>query len=513
MRRDDWRYGFALFLAALTVYGLTTYGGVRSSDSEVVFRTCEALATEGSLGIAPLELDPGFGVAPGRSDQQYSVFGPLESLVCVPFYRFWDLTRLAPESVPPSHYIDGGFKLMLERQRSSTGPHRVRFVVSFLTVLVSAANVWIFFLLIRRSCGSPPIAAVLAGLFGFATLNWPYASTFFSEPLAMSLMLLSLLLLVGFDTGDTAAESEHDMASMGGFLAAGFLLGMSATAHLSTVLFAPFFLCYAAGLGASEGGFKTRLLRGAQFAVGYAVPLLLLGIYNLHRFGDLLETGRSVVPDAAARFGYGSWVAPWKGLAGLLISPGKGLLLFCPLVLLGLFAFPALLRRRRVLAVALSAAIGARILVIASRSDWHGGFGVGPRYMLLVVPLLLLPLGAWISERPSAGRLAALLTVGALAAIQQFYFVLGEIFSFYHSIWKFAEFHGRLELLEDIYFDWGFSPLLFLLGGQRGPWTLHGAGVSNTVLIVAFGAIVTASALLFYRFAGSETGQRRPAVD
>lgn len=500
-KREEWS-GVSLLVVALVVYGLTSYGGIRSPDSEVVFRTCEALATRGSLGVEPLEEDPGFGVAPGRDGQFYSVFGPLESLVCVAFYPLSRVSVLVPESVPPSHYAGAGIELMLAREQASTAAHRTRFVVSFLTSLISAASVWIFFLLSRRLYGSPGIAVVLAGLFGFATLHWPYSSTFFSEPLAMLMVLMSLLLVIDLESAGTSSRRR--------LVAAGLFLGSGAATHLSAILFIPFLLLYVVVAGRSSEAPTSAVRRGLLFAVGCAIPLLLLGFYNLIRFGVFLETGRGVISDAVARFGYGSWVAPWEGLIGLLVSPGKGLLFFCPLVILGLVALPALLRQQPILGWSLLAAVGARVLVIAARSDWHGGFGLGPRYLLLVLPLLVLPIGAWLREKPSATRLRVVLAVGVLAAVQQFYFVLGEVFSYYHGIWKFAEHEGRLELLRDIYFNWGFSPLVFLLKGQRGPWSLHGVSVSDSVLLAAFGVAAMVAAVLCYRWTLPRLGTREP---
>jgi hypothetical protein len=496
-------HGAALFVVALVVYGLTSYGGIRSPDSEVVFRTCEALATRGSLVVEPLEKDPGFGVAPGRDGRLYSVFGPLESLACATFYPFSRGPALAPEWVPPSHYAAEGIELMLDRKQTSSAVHRARFVVSFLTSVISAASVWVFFLLSRRLYESSVIAVILASLFGFATLQWPYSSTFFSEPLALLLMLLSLLLVIDLNSAGTSFRSRMVMA--------GLFLGLSATAHLSAVLFIPFFLFYAAMVGRSTDAPATVMRRGLPFAMGSAIPLLLLGVYNLVRFGSFLETGRGVVSDAVERFAYGSWIAPWEGLIGLLVSPGKGLLFFCPLVILGLVALPALFRQQRILGWTLVAVVGTRVLLIAARSDWHGGFGLGPRYLLLVVPLLLIPVGAWLQERPSATRLRVVLVAGVVAAVQQFYFVLGEIFSYYHGIWMFAEHEERLDLLQDIYFNWGFSPLVFLLKGQRGPWTLHGVEVSSSLLIVMFGFVTLVAAALCYRWALARLALKQPA--
>ena len=124
-------------------------------------------------------------------------------------------------------------------------------------------------------------------------------------------MLSSLLILVRRDAsvGEPAVSgpSRH-------MILAGVFLGLSAAAHLSAVLFAPFFLLYAV-VGPESGSVRrVGWWHGLQFAVGCAIPLVFLGLYNLYRFGSLFETGRGVIPDAVVKFGYGTWVAPWSGL-------------------------------------------------------------------------------------------------------------------------------------------------------------------------------------------------------
>ena len=53
MRRAD---KLILFFVCLLVYGATNYGGIRSPDAEVVFRTAESLESRRSFAVPrPLE--------------------------------------------------------------------------------------------------------------------------------------------------------------------------------------------------------------------------------------------------------------------------------------------------------------------------------------------------------------------------------------------------------------------------------------------------------------------------
>ncbi len=77
----------------------------------------------------------------------------------------------------------------------------------------------------------------------------------------------------------------------------------------------------------------------------------------------------------------------------LLFDPGRGLLVFAPIVLL---AIPALAHARRALspiAFRTMLAIPAVLFVVyASYPNWHGGWAVGPRYLTACLPFLVLPL-------------------------------------------------------------------------------------------------------------------------
>ncbi len=141
-----------LTLAALAFYTTLNYGGTRSPDSEVVFRTAESLVREGNFALtADLELWPGFGAPRGRDGRRYSLFGPGQTIAAAPlvgaarlanrtgWYRGWD-------GLPISHfYKDGILRVRAGARPAELEPHATRFLVSFLNPVVTAVVVLVFF--------------------------------------------------------------------------------------------------------------------------------------------------------------------------------------------------------------------------------------------------------------------------------------------------------------------------------------------------------------------------------
>ncbi|UCD57421.1 MAG: hypothetical protein JSV16_16730, partial [Candidatus Hydrogenedentota bacterium] len=223
-----------------------------------------------------------------------------------------------------------------------------------------------------------------------------------------------------------------------------------------------------------------------SFVSGFMLVCLLLGYYNFYRFGSFLETGRTVSLADRMIFRYGCFVPPWKGLYGLLLSPSKGILLFCPAIILGILSWRSFHSRHPVLSYTLAGAVLFRITFIASRSDWHGGFCLGPRYLLMLVPFLLIPVGFWLQEQLHGNKRTGvgLFIFGSLICIsQQIYFSIGEIFSYNHII-KWGCQQAGIPLFDDkqVYMSWSLSPLFHLLTFKRGPYLLQGIEATNMAL-------------------------------
>lgn len=476
-----------VFAVAAVLYTVTSYAGLRSPDEEVVFETCDALLHRHTFAVEGQSTWKGFGLAPGRDGRSYSIFGPLQPIACVPFLAAADLADrtgwFARVSPPRSHFIDGGSRAALTNAPiapESAEMHARRTLVAWaFNVLVTAAGVLAFLRLCLRLARNEVSALVVAGAYAVGSLSWPYSGTFFSEPLAI------LLLILSFD----ALLADRRVW-------AGAALGLATCAHVTAILFLPFWLVIACGAGTA----RARAIAGGAFLAGALAVLAPLGAFDAVRFGSIWETGRNVAPEG---FGYGVLQAPWRGLWGLLLSPGKGLLLFCPVVLLGLGGWRPLAARSaamRLTAVVQAAALVARWLFIATRSDWHGGFCLGPRYLLMVVPFLLWPAVAWLDDLVEGRRWRAF--AGALVflwacTLQQLYFVQGEIFSYLHLVSLRGAVEGHDVFVDDeIFLAARHSPLVGLLERFRGPFLLKSWSADNSTLWRA-GAIVLSIACWF----------------
>jgi hypothetical protein len=511
MSRSTIRCLVGLFASATIVYGVLSFGGIRFPDSEIVYLTAESLATTGTFAVQhDLAAWPDFGLATGRDGRRYSVFGPGEAVSAVPFV--WLGMALnetkwyerASDWVRLSVYADARSETdrVQGRRPPNLAPHAIRSVVSLHNVLVGALGVVVFFLLLRLLTQSDAAALWVSLLFAFGTLWMPYTGTFFSEPLATLLVLASLYFLVWNDvalhTGDVTPCCRCNA------LTSGLFLGIAVATHLTAILFAPFFFAYAIYPFFRKSRFGgTTLSAAIAWLVGLGLLLALLGYYNYTRFGNPLETGRWVDPALAKACIYGTFTAPWQGLYELPFGVGKGLLLFCPAVLLGVLLCKSGFRQYRFLTLMIFAAALFRIGFIASRSDWHGGFCLGPRYLVMIVPLLLVPLGPCVADWMAGGSRRALqwCAFGSiLCSIQAVYFCVGNILDYYFTL-KLKYVGGQCDIFKDnlIYTSWRMSPLPHLLDVKRCPALLRFVPADNFALFVFLAMLFAAVLAIVYR--------------
>jgi hypothetical protein len=458
--------GAALVAACWVLYWFSAYGGVRSPDCEVVFRTAESLALRGTWAVEPLEDWPQFGTAGGVDGRRYSKFGPLPSLVLVP--PVWIAAGVAEagwldrwDGLPLSHFAGGGWRHLAKGTRPGDArPHVLRFAAAWMNPLLAALGVLAFWRLARRLARDPSHALLAALLFAFATPAWAYAGTYFSEPLAILLSLLALdRLLAGGRWGAGAA---------------GLLAGAAGAAHITAFLSLPPLLYIVIRKERDgEADWRGALKAAGRLLGGAAAWIAALGAFNAMRFGSPFVGGRTTT----AEHFFWPWSARfWADLQGLLLSGGKGLLWYGPVLVAALVVWPAFRRRCRWLADGLLFAFLLRLGFIAAYQDWHGGICLGPRYLLMAVPLLLLAVPPWLGEGKGGIRAAWLAAPAAIAVVQQAFFAAGEPFGYYQQLK--AEFlrQGIMPTDAQVFLEWRWSPVLHLLEGGTGPWTLRWLG-------------------------------------
>jgi hypothetical protein len=251
------------------------------------------------------------------------------------------------------------------------------------SLIAAAAVGWMYLLLLRRL---PPRQAVLLTLaFAFGTNTWVIGSQ------ALWQHGLAELLVVGalwFVTGEPSRANV---------LAAGLCAGLIASNRPPDLLLSLGFSVYAL----SWAGRRSLL-----FVPAAAAPCLLTLAYNLTVFGRPLGGYGAI--------GYEFFTHSLAlGVAGLLVSPARGLFVFSPF----LAFLPVFARRvfqdpeRRGLTLCLTAGLGLQIALYA-KSDWRAGMSFGYRFLTDAVPILvwmLSPVLASLGRHPRRVFLACLL--------------------------------------------------------------------------------------------------------
>lgn len=231
----------------------------------------------------------------------------------------------------------------------------------------------------------------------------------FGTPLFAYGMQLGAHALVAFALfGSFAALFGPEGESPRHELLGGALLGLAVLTEYPAAVPAGFLVLVAAWRRPSS-----RLLRilagGAPFAAVFFA-------YNTICFGGPLEVSyahEKLVSYRSDAQGVGMRLpSPWRALL-LLLHPSKGLLVFSPIFVLCVPAFRRVFARLpRRAAVALVGVPAAILVTTAAYYGWHGGWTVGPRYLLGAAPFLVLALSFL-----DPGRLEAFLLGASVLAV------------------------------------------------------------------------------------------------
>jgi hypothetical protein len=113
-------------------------------------------------------------------------------------------------------------------------------------------------------------------------------------------------------------------------------------------------------------------------------------LYNYYRFGSIYETGFQLI---SAKTGidlfYGTPIL--TGLYGFLLSPGKGIFYYSPVAILFFPAIVPFYKKHPALALSFIMIILSNILFFSKYYYWHGDWAWGPRYLLVVLPFMIIP--------------------------------------------------------------------------------------------------------------------------
>ena len=289
-----------------------------------------------------------------------------------------------------------------------------------LNPLLTAWTGGLLFLAVMR-LGWGRFAGIITALaYGLATLAWPYTQTFFSDPMSAWGLFAALYWLLAFQQ----EKRKHIL------LWAGLAWGLAYLSRSVNLVTLPVYGLALAALLTEGRGMKIGIWRLGGHTpnpqspipspqsllaahlrewILFAAPILAAGLlslwWNWLRFGNPLDSG--YVESEAFN---GDWLF---GLVGLLVSPGRGILWYSPVLLLVPLGVGWFWRRARWLLISGGAVTLIYWLVYAKWYMWHGGYSWGPRFLVPVLPFLILisaPAWQWIFAEDRWGRAARLLT-------------------------------------------------------------------------------------------------------
>ncbi len=279
----------------------------------------------------------------------------------------------------------------------------VRALAMWFNPLVTLATA---LLLLRAGVmlGYKPVhSACVALLFGAGTMALAYTQTLFGEPLAALCLLAAFVLIL-------AHRTRRGYWRLG---LAGCALGLTLGINYSYVLLMPFYGLFVIGLNPRRWAQNWRETLSAGVALG--LPVIVCGLallaYNAVRYGSAFTSGYQF--DAGEGFNYPfGW-----GMFGQWLSPYRGLLWYNPPLLLALWGFIRLWKHQRGVTAFILVLALVQTAAYAAWWSWHGGIVWGARFLLPVLPLLMLGVLAGL-EFALRRRLLLAVLIGVALAVQ-----------------------------------------------------------------------------------------------
>jgi hypothetical protein len=304
-------------------------------------------------------------------------------------------------------------------------------VGAFSVISVFALVNFLLIISISRKIGAGFMAAVLGGfMFLFATPAFAYSTTIYQHHISVFLILLSIRILL------------RKTVTFWSSFALWIILFLSIPVdYPNLILSLPLVLVL------SGSYIKSRRGRGqlkisinivkALSVIGAAIPLILIMLFNINSYGTYFQfastvggvveidaNGKPVAPQTAKPEDEEKFVNPEArkrsafnffksrhqlGSTGILItSTERGVLIYTPVILLGIIGF--FLYRKRAGPVSLGLMVSIvifNVILYSMRSDSWGGWAFGSRYLI-----------------PSYAILAVALSVALTKLNRKWYFIL-----------------------------------------------------------------------------------------
>jgi hypothetical protein len=337
------------FLVVACAYVITGPGRIDIIDGQYRFDVAHNLLAHHTDQVSDRAL---IGALISNDGRRFSPYSVTSSAVSLPL--IWLARHLGPESID-----------------------REQFYFSFTSAFFAAGTAVLLLIFFGELGLSDGEALLWVFVVAFATSMLPAGTTVFDQAQHAFFLTGGALLLFKATQADSIILT----------IAAGLMLAFAVTlkeiylVHLATLS-----LITLPQRHSNAEDRRRGYVRAATFVGVGSTGLLWTAANNYLHFGDVTASVR------ASGIYINPIGNPYLGVAALLISPGKGILFYSPIVLLSIWGLRQLEQRHSRLAQAVVVTSIVHLVGMGSLSFFGGDWCWGPRYLVPTIPLLTLAL-------------------------------------------------------------------------------------------------------------------------
>lgn len=285
------------------------------------------------------------------------------------------------------------------------------FLELFYGPVLSALSVGVFFLVCRTFDFNAKNSVILAIFYGLTTTLWAYSKT------SVNAVPVTLFVLIGFLLFRKFQKTQSSKSLMISSTSLGFAFLVRQDAILFIM---PLFLFLLYNLRKKN----KKLEKIFSFSVPLISSYLIYKVIGFIRFGYESSGISSVVSDTSSII-----ALPYPmSIFGLLLSPGVGLFIFAPILLISFLTFRDFYNRNKSECLLFIMFIALFLITYGSdQISWHGLVAWGARYLVPIVPFLLLPLGSSLEKRNNKILKTSLFILGITGVFFNIVYVIQDV--------------------------------------------------------------------------------------
>ncbi len=383
-----------LFAGFLAFYISLTRGHFYSSDEVQVFQQTRSLWERGNLSVTRQ-----INTTMGPDGRYYAQYGIGQTVLAVPFYVTGKkvhefLRRRGADSWIRT--FEGPF--IGEPARRWGGEVEIFFVNLFCAFAV-AALMSVFYLFNIRLGASQGTAILATIILGITTHVAGFSVEFMQHPAeALFLLLASYFLFIDAKT----PGADHRWL-------AGAMAGMMILVRASALVLIPALAMYLLwhiierARGRDRVSAAVSIIRdGLDFLLPVIIAILITRAVNHAKFGAYSISG--------SYGNFNSFTGSYLiSFYGWLFSPGQSVFVFSPILILAPLYFRPFIKKHLPETMLIFGLTASYALLYGIAREWHGQWCFGPRFLMPIVPLLLLPLAPWLEISRPLERYAVVL--------------------------------------------------------------------------------------------------------